>query len=101
MRTKIDQTANLDSIVRPVVSALIDLIERLKDGRDINGELKELRLLLETIPFTTDEFGLACNRLRNAQQYLHVREPGAAVWELDALMQRLRTYANAKPIRRK
>ncbi len=44
-----------------------------------------VRSLLEAIPLPTDQFGLACTRLHNAQHYLRHTEPGAAWYELRLL----------------
>ncbi len=38
--------------------------------------------MLEALPLSTEEYGLACRRLTNAQHYLRYTEPGAAWYEL-------------------
>jgi hypothetical protein len=69
----------------------------LHDGQETDGEVDDLRILLETLPLSADEFGLACNRLTNAKRYLQSNEPGAAMWELNALKQQLQNRADAQP----
>ena len=46
--------------------------------------------MLEALPLSTDEFGLACTRLQNAQHYLTYTEPGAAWYELRMLASSLK-----------
>ncbi len=48
------------------------------------------RGLLESLPLSTDEFGLACTRLDNARRYLEFTEPGAARYELRLLASSLK-----------
>jgi hypothetical protein len=47
--------------------------------------LSEIHRLLEALPLGTAEFGLAVNRISNAQSYLRSGEPGAARFELRLL----------------
>jgi hypothetical protein len=47
--------------------------------------LPQVRLLLESLPLSTGEFGLAMNRLKSAGRYLRLGEPGAAKFELRLL----------------
>jgi hypothetical protein len=46
--------------------------------------------LMESLPLSTAEFGLARNRLDNARRYADSDEPGAAIYELRLLLNRLR-----------
>jgi hypothetical protein len=48
-----------------------------------------LRVFLEALPLDTAEFGLAVNRLKNAQDYIETGEHGAARFELRLLRQSL------------
>jgi hypothetical protein len=48
-----------------------------------------LHLLLEALPLDTTEFGLAVNRLKNAQHYMETGEHGAARFKLRLLRQSL------------
>jgi hypothetical protein len=84
------------SVFQPVLSSLARLVQQLRRGHSTNGELENLQALLESLPLSTQDFGLACNRLQNAQRYLHARERGAAKWELHALQQHLRTHLEVK-----
>ena len=78
-------TATLESVFRPVVTALAQLVTRRQNGQDTQQQISEMSKLLETLPLSAEEFGLACNRLRKAQRYLKLSERGAARWELAAL----------------
>ena len=49
-----------------------------------------VRSMLEAMPLATDQFGLACTRLQNAQHYLRYTEPGAAWYELRLLASSLK-----------
>jgi hypothetical protein len=51
-----------------------------------------LRLLLEAHPLDSTEFGLAVNRLANAQRYLETDEHGAARYELRLLRRSHKEY---------
>jgi hypothetical protein len=48
-----------------------------------------LRVLLDALPLDTTEFGLAVNRLANAQHYLETGEHGAGRFELRLLRRSL------------
>ena len=50
---------------------------------------EQARQQLQTLALTSEEFGLALNRLVNAQHYLHSGEHGAACFELRLLLQSL------------
>ena len=63
--------------------------EKVRRGVVIEEELHQARRLLESLPLTTDEFGLACNRLVNAFRYAKSGESGAANWELVTLRKSL------------
>jgi hypothetical protein len=49
-----------------------------------------LRELLEALPLASAEFGVAVNRLANAQRYLCTAEPAAARYELNLLRRSLK-----------
>ena len=68
-----------------VLSSLGRLAQKIQQAQPCERELDELQMLLETLPLTSDEFGVACDRLRNAQRFLQKGEGGAARWELNAL----------------
>jgi len=61
-------------------------VDRIRTRTTPTSELEELRQLLETIPLSTSEYGMAGNRLRNAVRYLRSHEWGAAQWELRTLL---------------
>ena len=90
------ESATLQSVFRPVLNALGELIQRLENRCATNGQVHELQALLDALPLSSDEFGLACNRLRNAHRYLLAREPGAAKWELNALKRSLQASGNTE-----
>ena len=52
--------------------------------------LRPSAAMLEAMPLATDQFGLACTRLQNAQHYLRYTEPGAAWYELRLLASSLK-----------
>ena len=68
MGTQSNQRVSLDSVFGPVMSALNRLVVQLRNGHHTDGEVDDPRVLLETLPLSTDEFGLSCNRLRNAHR---------------------------------
>ncbi len=68
------------------VKSLLAQIEQATGSNGDNGDgIAELKQLLEALPFSTAEFGLATNRLRNASRYLQSQERGAARYELKML----------------
>ena len=81
----VDEATTLESIFRPVITALARFVTRRQKGQDTQEQINEMSVLLETLPLSSEEFGLACNRLRKAQRYLKLSERGAAMWELTAL----------------
>lgn len=80
---------SLQEIYRPVQKAIEKLVNQLRGGYHGNGELDDLMIMLESLPLSTDEFGLAFNRLMNARGYLISCVCGAAIWELNALRRQL------------
>jgi hypothetical protein len=63
--------------------------------RDVTNGVKDsphydtVRELLKTVPLSTDEYGLATQRLKNAWQYAIQGERGAARYELALLVRNL------------
>ena len=57
--------------------------------------------MLNGLPLTTDEFGLAANRLKNAHRYFVAEEPGAARYELRLILSSLTNGENDVPSRRR
>jgi len=74
MSTQSSQNATIESVFRPVLSSLARLARQVHDGRDTSSDVNELRVLLETLPLSSEQFALACNRLRNAHRYLQAQE---------------------------
>ena len=70
---------------RKVESLLAQLDQATGSNGDNGDGIAELKQLLEALPFSTAEFGLATNRLRNASRYLRSQERGAARYELKML----------------
>lgn len=68
-----------------LLKTLSQAINRVERKLDIQDGLEEANLLLETLPLSTDEFGLARNRLWNAGRFVRSGEYGAANWELRTL----------------
>jgi hypothetical protein len=65
------------------------LAKQALDNDGTVADLKQVRRLLEALPLATGEFGLAVNRLANAQRYLNAGEHGAAQYELRLLLRSL------------
>ena len=96
MQIQTNTRVTIDSVFQPVLSTLSRLVRRVTGEGGASAEVNQLQTLLETLPLGSDEFGIACNRLRNAQRYLQSNEAGAARWELNALASQLRSRANAE-----
>ena len=85
------------SVFSPVLKQAEFLVRALETRRAEPTEMEILAGLLETLPLASNEFGLACTRLSNAQRYLDSAEHGAARWELNAMVQQLQAQASAEP----
>ncbi len=94
--TRNTERPTLKGVLRPLLNVLGHLAREVREGRSGHGELNALRELLETLPFSTEEFSLATNRLANAHRYVKAREVGAAKWELNALRQQLLKQAEVR-----
>ena len=57
-------------------------------------------MLLESLPLSTSEFGLATTRLNNARRYLESSERGAARYELRLLIGGLTPKPEARRAKR-
>jgi hypothetical protein len=84
-RSTFPQVQPPSATVKELVNALFRAIEKAKRGLGFAQEMDEAGLLLASLPLTTEEFGLASNRLRNANRYVMSGEFGAATWELGTL----------------
>ncbi len=60
------------------------------------GDFQAARSMLEAMPLPTEQFDLACSRLKNAQHYLRYTEPGAAWYELRLLASSLKNGQSEK-----
>ncbi len=88
--------ATLSSVFQPVLNALAGLTKKLGGDCAVDERVDHLHALMETLPLSSDDFGIACNRLGNARRYLRSNERGAARWELNALASQLRNQASAE-----
>jgi hypothetical protein len=78
-------SATTTQITQAVQLCLGRLLQRRRFDEAAHDDLAAARSMLEALPLSTDEFGLACRRLQNAQHYLRYTEPGAAWYELRLL----------------
>ena len=98
MRTNNDNQVAIADVFNPILSSLMRLIQKVRQGNIAIGDLEQLEDLLQTLPLASDDFGFAFNHLRNARRYLQSTETGAARWELNTLVNQIRTQANAKTV---
>ena len=84
-----------NTTVEQITQSVNQCLERLLQKRQLDDaahdDFAAVRCILEAMPLSTDEFGLVCTRLKNAQHYLRYTEPGAAWYELRLLASSLRT----------
>ena len=78
-------------ITQSVNQCLGRLLQKRSLDEAAQDDFAAARSLLEAMPLSTDEFGLACTRLQNAQHYLRYTEPGAARYELRILASSLKS----------
>jgi hypothetical protein len=83
-----------------LVQHLQGWIDRPADDMSNADDLLDVLAMLNSLPLTTSEFGLAVSRLKNAQRYLVANEPGAARWELRILLGGVRDREHGRPIKR-
>jgi hypothetical protein len=94
MRHDIPTTATtVVQIARSVNQCLGRLLQKRKLDEAAQDDFAAVRSMLEAMPLATDQFGLACTRLQNAQHYLQYTEPGAARYELRLLASSLKSGA--------
>jgi hypothetical protein len=77
-------------IAQSVNQCLGRLLEKRLLDEAARDDFAAARSMLEAMPLATDQFGLACTRLQNAQHYLRYTEPGAAWYELRLLASSLK-----------
>jgi len=84
--------------IHQVHQSVQQTLGRLMQSRNLDdrtaGTFQAARGLLESLPLSTDQFGLACRRLDNARRYLEFTEPGAARYELRLLASSLKFAAD-------
>jgi hypothetical protein len=68
-----------------LVRSLNQLVGQETDSHALTGKLTEASALLESLPLSTTEFGVATNRLQSVFRYLESGECGAASYELRLL----------------
>ena len=90
----------IEEIVLELVQGLDGLIDDLTRGISPLDAFDEVRMILESLPLTTDEFCVASNRLKNAQRYVASSELGAACYELTMLSRSLADAGQNRVIRR-
>ena len=91
MRYGFTQTAvTTQQIDQTVIQSLGRLQQKRQLDDTAHDDFATIRVMLETIPLPTDQFDLACTRLKNAQHYLRHTEPGAARYELQLLVSSLK-----------
>jgi hypothetical protein len=98
-------TPAVSDLFRTAIRRLARLRAQMRLGINVSRELSEIQGVLESLPLSTSEFGLAHNRLQNALKYLEAAEPGAARYELQLLETSLRLWSGAlseglRPLRR-
>ena len=98
MRTYGDNQVAIADVFNPVLSTLMRLVQKARQGAVKIGEVDQLDGLLQSSPLPSEDFGIAINRLSNARRYLQSSETGAACWELNTLANQIRTQANAKTV---
>jgi hypothetical protein len=88
-------TTTVAQITQSVNQCLGRLLQKRQLDEATRDDFAAARSMLEAMPLATDQFGLACMRLQNAQHYLRYTEPGAAWYELRLLASSLK---HAEPI---
>ena len=80
-----NHAVSIDETRKLATGRLRSLMQRLSNKERAADELDNLRTLIESLPLASGDFGVAMNRLRNAQRYLRSDEIGAARYELRLL----------------
>ena len=88
--TSIRTATTVESVLQEAVLKLAAILQMLQRRNDPRDHLETVRSLLESLPLSTGEYGIAQNRLRNAERYLRSQEHGAARFELQLLAGSLR-----------
>ena len=83
-------TTTVPQIAHSMNQRLGRLLQKRRLDEVAQDDFAAIRSLLEALPLATNQFGLACTRLQNAQHYLRYTEPGAAWYELRLLASSLK-----------
>jgi len=94
MQTSV-QTSRTFNPILDLVTTLAEITRKMIRRVDVRDNLDEAHALLESLPLSTDEFGLACNRLWNVGRFVVSGEYGAANWELQTLRMWVLRIGNA------
>jgi hypothetical protein len=89
---QVTSSVSIDDLWQAAICRLFWLRTKTMIGIDISRPLQDFLEILESLPLTTGEFGLARNRLNNAISYLACAQPGAARYELRLLEGSLRYW---------
>jgi hypothetical protein len=84
--TQISSPTTPDKIREYLHATVQSVLEKSIRGLDVYEQVLECRQLLECLPLSTGEFGLAVLRLQNAHRCLASDERGAAHFELRLLV---------------
>jgi hypothetical protein len=91
-------TATFDEIRGQLVQNLHRLIHRpAVNGSGADDNLLDALAMLNALPLSTSEFGLAVSRLKNARRYYVAEETGAARFELQLLLASLNHSERDRP----
>ncbi|PAY17508.1 hypothetical protein CKO51_20810 [Rhodopirellula sp. SM50] len=90
MITATASATTIESVYEPVLQALENLLVSVRSESVGRVALEHAFSLLETLPLSSSEYGVARLRLTNAKNYLTANEHGAAAWEIRTVMLALR-----------
>jgi hypothetical protein len=90
-------SVSINDLWRTALRRLAWLRAKIKIGINVAQALQDSQGVIESLPLSTSEFGLASNRLQNAANYLASGEPGAARYELQLLETSLRLWSGVLP----
>ena len=86
METQQRHLETMDQLTSDVMRSVHTVIEQTTDATAPVDDMSDILTLLNALPMSTSEFGLAINRVKNACQYLRSNTPGAARYELRMLL---------------
>jgi hypothetical protein len=94
---QVTSTPVVNDLFTIAIRRLARLRAKVMLGINVCRALSDFETILESLPLSTSEFGLAHNRLQNALRYLASAEPGAARYELQLLATSLRLWSGVLP----